>query len=319
MRVVRIATRRPEVSDLLDTRADLQLLGGGFRFTEGAVWDQRREVLLFSDIQADSRWQWTEKEGVTLVARPNYIGNGMVLDRDGELLVCEHVTSSVVRTRADGSRELVAWHYRGIYLNSPNDVVTRSDGTVYFTDPDYGRWDHPVGVKRPRALGFLGLFRVPPGGAVELAAPPTTFDQPNGLCFSPDERVLYVDDRDGIRAFTVAREGTLSEMRSVLSGLSSGPRGLGDPDGMKCDAAGNVWCTGPGGVWILTPAGELLGVIETPEIVANLAWGGPDLRTLFLCTSTTIHALRTRVPSAPLPYHRSTYGVSKPSGEHPRG
>jgi gluconolactonase len=241
---------------------------------------------------------------VELVARPNFIGNGMVFDGSGDLLVCEHVTSTVVRIRPGGDRQIVAYHYRGSYLNSPNDVVTRSDGTIYFTDPDYGRWDHAVGVHRRRELDFLGLFSVGTAGELRLAAPEDTFDQPNGLCFSPDEAELYVDDRRGVKAFGVAPDGTLSPPRQLRSDLSSrdGEK-AGDPDGMKCDAEGNLWCTGRGGVWILRPSGELLGVLETPEIVANLAWGGPDWRTLFLCTSTTVHALPTRVPSAPLPYH----------------
>ncbi len=297
---------RPALDDLVDPRLRLHRLGSGFAFTEGPVWDQRGETLFFSDIRADSRWRWTEREGARLVARPNRIGNGMVLDRHGDLVVCEHVTSCVVRTTTDGTRDVLAWEYRGKYLNSPNDVVTRSDGLVYFTDPDYGRWDDPVGVARPRDLDFTGLFRVRPGSPVELAAPPDTFDQPNGLCFSPDESELYVDDVAGIRAFDVAPDGNLGPARAFCEGMSSGAAD-GAPDGMKCDADGNVWCAARGGVWVIDPDGRVLGVVETPEIVANLTWGGDDLRTLFLCTSTTVHALRTRVRAARLPYHASTY------------
>ena len=129
------------------------------------------------------------------MARPNYIGNGMVYEPDGSLLVCEHVTSSVVRIRPNGDRQVVAFHYEGTYLNSPNDVVVKSDGAIYFSDPDYGRWDHAVGVKRPFVLGFHGVYRVPPGGGdVQLVVEQDTFDQPNGLCFSPDESRLYVND-----------------------------------------------------------------------------------------------------------------------------
>src|SRR5690606_4937877 len=302
--MVRIVAAKPEIYDLIDPRAELRQLASGFVFTEGPVWDAATESWLFNDIQNDSGWRWREQTGAELVARPNFIANGMVCDRAGDLLVCEHVTSSVVRVKRNGDRQIVAYHYQGRYLNSPNDVVTRSDGTIYFTDPDYGRWDHPVGVHRRRELDFLGLFSVSPAGEIRLAAPPDTFDQPNGLCFSPDEQELYVDDRHGVKAFTGAPNGELSEPRQVRTALSS-PAGEenGDPDGMKCDAEGNIWCTGRGGVWVMRPSGELLGVIETPEIVANLAWGGPDWRTLFLCTSTTVHTVRTRVPSAKLPYH----------------
>lgn len=302
--MVTVAAAVREIEDLLDTGASLRRLGEGFVFTEGPVWDAATSSLLFSDIRFDSRYRWSEEKGVELVRRPNFIGNGMVFDRAGDLLVCEHVTSSLVRERRNGDRQVVAYHHEGRYLNSPNDVVTRSDGTIYFTDPDYGRWDHAVGVARKRELGFLGLYSVTPEGQVRLAAPEETFDQPNGLCFAPDERRLYVNDRRCIRVFDVEPDGTLRDGRIFRDDLSS-PEGVeeGDPDGMKCDAEGNVWCTGRGGVWILRPTGELLGILETPEITANLAWGGPDWRTLYLCTSTTVHALRTRVPSAPLPYH----------------
>jgi gluconolactonase len=302
--MVRVAVADRGVEDLLDLGAEFRRLGSGFVFTEGPVWDKAGGHLLFSDIRNDSRYRWSEERGVELVRRPNHIGNGMVFDRAGNLLVCEHVTSRVVAVRPDGDERTVAFHYRGRYLNSPNDVVTRSDGTVYFSDPDYGRWEHAVGVARKRDLDFLGLFRVPPGGEVVLAAPEPTFDQPNGLCFAPDERELYVNDRHGVKAFAVAADGSLSNVRTVRDDLSSAEgEENGDPDGMKCDAEGNIWCTGRGGVWIMRPGGELLGVLETPEIVANIAWGGPDWRTLYLCTSTTVHALRTKVPSAPLPYH----------------
>jgi len=303
--MISVVAARPEIEDLVDLSTDMEAIAGGFVFTEGPVWDKAAGALLFSDIRNDSRYRWTRAGGTELVARPNFIGNGMVFDRDGNLLVCEHVTSSLVRIRPDGARDIAAYHYRGTYLNSPNDVVTRSDGTTWFSDPDYGRWDHAVGVARKFELGFQGLFRVGMNGEALLAAPERTFEQPNGLCLSPDERELYVDDVHGVKAFPVAPDGTLGPVRVVRDGMGS--RGFdddnGDPDGMKCDADGNVWCTGRGGVWVLRPDGEVLGIIETPEICANLAWGGPDWKTLYLCTSTTVHALRTKVPSTPLPYH----------------
>lgn len=302
---VRITASSERIEDLVHPSAELELLAEGFVFIEGPVWEQSSSSLLFSDIQNDTCWRWSANAGAVIERRPNFIGNGMVFDRDQNLLVCEHVTSSVVSVAPNGCRRLVAYHYEGRYLNSPNDVITRSDGTVFFTDPDYGRWEHAVGVARPRDLDFLGLFRVPPGGEVELAAPPDTFNQPNGLCFSPDESTLYVNDLDGIiRAFQVASDATLSEPWVLRSGLGNPAGGYeGAPDGMKCDADGNIWCTGWGGVWVIDPGGELLGVIETPEVTGNLAWGGPDWRTLYLCTATTLHSLRTKVPSARLPYH----------------
>jgi gluconolactonase len=286
---------------------ELETLATGFVFTEGPAWSSAEKALYFSDIQDDARWRWSPEEGARLVMRPNFIGNGMVYDRDGGLLVCEHVTSSVVRIRRDGARELVAFHYGGKYLNSPNDVITASDGSIWFTDPDYGRWDHRVGVARRRELGFRGLYRVPPGGGpAELMADEDEFEQPNGLCLSPDESVLYVDDLRGIKAFAIRPDGTLGPARILRWNMGDDGSGVpGEPDGMKCDELGNVWCAARGGIWVISPQGELLGVLETPEVTANLAWGGPEWRTLYLCTSTTLHRLQTKVASAPLPYHRA--------------
>lgn len=300
--MVTISHQGDAIGHLLLPDQDLVVIASGFRFTEGPVWDPERQSLLFSDIQNDTRWRWTEAGGAAIVARPNRIGNGMARSRDGSLLVCEHVTSSVVRELPDGHSQVVAFHHEGTYLNSPNDVVERSDGSVYFTDPDYGRWDHAVGVARPFELGFHGVYLVPPGGGpTQLVVGRDEFDQPNGLCFSPDESVLYINDLEGIRAFDVADDGTLGNGRTFHTGMGdTAIPGNGNPDGMRCDELGNVWCTARGGVWVLDPNGELIGIIETPETSANLTWGGDDWRTLFVCTSTTVRTLRTLVGPAPL-------------------
>lgn len=291
----------PELAALVDPSTELVVIASGFRFTEGPVWTPRDSSLLFSDIHADTRWRWTREEGATVVAHPNRIGNGMTIEPGGALLVCEHVTSSVVREYADGRSQVVSFHYNGTYLNSPNDVVARSDGSVYFSDPDYGRWDHVVGVHRPFELGFQGVFLVPSGGgATRLVVGEQEFDQPNGLCFSPDETVLYVNDLHGLHAFDVAPNGWLSNGRTLHEGMGDNEvPGRGNPDGMRCDELGNIWCTARGGLWIISPAGDLLGIIETPETSANLTWGGDDWHTLFICTSSSVRALRTLVGPAP--------------------
>jgi gluconolactonase len=290
---------------LIDPAEDFRLLGSGFIFTEGPAWNTAGNYLMFSDIPSDARWRWSEDQGMDLVMKPNFKGNGMVYEPDGSLLVCEQVTSCLVRFRPDGERQLVAFHYQGKYLNSPNDVVTRSDGSIYFTDPNYGRWPVAVGVGRECDLDFQGVFRVPPGGGdAELVADEKEFEQPNGLCFSPDERVLYINDRQNLKAFDVAPDGSLSNCRLVHDHMGSTKvPGNGNPDGMKCDEHGNVWCTARGGIWVLDPSGQLLGIIETPEVSGNLVWGGDDLRSLYVCTSTTVHVVRTKAASAPLPYH----------------
>jgi gluconolactonase len=295
----------PAFEKLIDLEADLVKIGEGYEFSEGPVWNQREQALYFSDIPGDRRWRWTEAGGMELVASPTFKGNGLAFDADGGLLVCEQVSSCLTRVRTDGSRELVAWHHEGVYLNSPNDVVVRgADGSIYFTDPDYGRWNDWIGCKREFVRDFKGVYRVPPGGGpVELVVEPGEFDQPNGLCFSPDESVLYVNDspRAEIKAFDVHTDGSLGPARLVRGQIGQGIMSEGNLDGMECDELGNIWTSGPGGVWVLDPTGKRLGTIRTPEICGSVVFGGPDLTTLFLTTTTTVHMMQTNVRGAPLP------------------
>ena len=292
---------------LIDPDAELTVLADGFWFTEGPSWSSSRQELVFSDIPADTRWRWTESDGLEKLAHPTFKGNGTVFEDDGCLLVCEQVTSCVVRLHPDGERELVAFHLDGAYLNSPNDIVTRSDGSIYFTDPSYGRWPGHFGCGREAELSFQGVFRVGrDGSGLELVVAQDEFQQPNGLCFSPDESILYVNDSPvgEIKAFDVAADGSLSHARLFYSGIGDGTIEVGTPDGMKCDELGNVWCTGPGGVWVIDPAGELLGIVAVPEVVGNLVWGGADLHSLYLTSSDKLRVVRTHVAPATLPSHR---------------
>jgi gluconolactonase len=295
----------PAFEALIDPDAELTLLGSGYQFTEGPVWNPREQKLYFSDIPGDARWRWSEAGGMELVAEPTFKGNGMAYDVDDSLLVCEQVSSCLVRIRTGGRRELVAWHYQGVYLNSPNDVVVRAlDGSIYFTDPDYGRWNDWIGCKREFVRDFKGVYRVPPGGGdLELVSEPGEFEQPNGLCFSPDESLLYVNDspRAEIKVYDVAKDGSLSNRRMFRDGIGRGTMEEGNLDGMECDEHGNIWTSGPGGVWVLDPSGEKIGGIRTPEICGSVVFGGPDLTTLFLTTTTTVHSIPTNVASAPLP------------------
>ena len=200
------ATLRPEFEELIDPYAPVGQVGTGFTFTEGPIWHPVDHYLLFSDMPADVRRRWDAARGVAEVRRPSNKCNGMTYDADLNLIVCEHATSSLVRERPDGRREVLASHFEGQELNSPNDVCVRSDGSIYFSDPYYGRM--PVfGVERPRQLGFQGVYRIPPGGGgPQLLVDRLLFDQPNGLCFSPDEKLLYVNDtvQTLIRVFDVA-------------------------------------------------------------------------------------------------------------------
>ncbi len=292
----------PGFAELVDVDAPVAQVATGFKFTEGPIWHPIGAYLLFSDMPGDVRRRWDCERGVAEVRRPSDKCNGMTYDAELNLIVCEHATSLLVRERPDGGREILASHFEGKELNSPNDVCVRSDGSIYFTDPWYGRMPG-FGVERPRQLGFQGVYRVRSDGALTLLVERDLFDQPNGLCFSPDEKTLYVNDtaKALIRAFAVAPDGTLSGGAVFASGVRSEAE-PGVPDGMKCDAEGNVWVTAPGGVWVYSPWGELRGKLRVPEVVANIAWGGDDFRTLFLTASRSVYAVKTRIGPRAEPY-----------------
>ena len=238
------------------------------------------------------------------VAKPSNKGNGMVYEPGGQLLVCEHATSLLVRMDPDGTgsgRETVASHFEGKELNSPNDVIVAQDGSILFSDPWYGRM--PVfGVEREKDLDFQGVYRIPPGADPQLLA--DDFEQPNGLCFSPDESLLYINDtpRAHIRVFDVRSDGTIASGRMFFEGIGSGVIEEGIPDGMKCDEAGNIYVTGPGGVWVISPEAEHLGTIEVPENVGNVTFGGSDWSELYMPSSTSLYRVRLNVSANRLPY-----------------
>ena len=281
--------------DLIDVDAPVERIATGFKFTEGPIWHPLDRHLLFSDMPGDVRRRWDPARGVAEVRRSSNKCNGMTYDADLNLIVCEHATSSLVRERPDRRRELLASHFEGKELNSPNDVCVRSDGSIYFT-PGFG-------VERPRELGFQGVYRVTNGGALTLLVDRDLFDQPNGLCFSPDEKTLYVNDTERalIRIFSVAADGSLSGGEILASGIRS-ETAPGVPDGMKCDAEGNVWVTAPGGIWVYAPSGPLVGKLLVPEEVANLAWGGEGFRTLFLTATRSVYAVTTKIGPRREPY-----------------
>jgi gluconolactonase len=313
------AALKPEFEALIDPYAAVGQLGTGFTFTEGPIWHPVEHYLLFSDMPADVRRRWDAKRGVAEVRRPSNKCNGMTYDADLNLIVCEHATSSLIRERPDGRREVLASHFEKSELNSPNDVCVRSDGSIYFSDPWYGRM--PVyGVERPRQLGFQGVYRVPPGGgAPQLLVDRYLFDQPNGLCFSPDEKRLYVNDtaQTLIRVFDVAGDGTLTNGWVFASGIRSTLE-AGVPDGMKCDARGNIWVTAPGGVWVYASSGDLIGKVRVPELVANLSWGGEDFRTLFMTSTHSVYTVSTKVGPRNEPYMVATSRAVPSSGSAER-
>lgn len=233
---------RPEGARLIDGEARFEKLASGFRFVEGPVWSPVDSALVFSDIIGGRMHRWSAARGLELFRAPSRMAKGNAYDRKGRLITCEHAASRLTRTEADGSLAVLASHFEGRELNSPNDVVVKSDGAVYFTDPPSGRG--PVyGVERPQELDFQGIFRLDPqNGAIVLLASDFTF--PNGLCFSADERRLFVNDSRAqvIGEFPVRADGTLGPGR-LFARLSL--FGEGVADGMKLDRQGQLYCCGP--------------------------------------------------------------------------
>jgi gluconolactonase len=289
--------------ELVDETATPERIATGFEFTEGPLWNRSGEYLLFSDLAGDVMRRWSEREGVAEVRHPSGKSNGLTYDRQDRLIACEHVGRRVTRTESDGSITVLASEYRGKPLNSPNDVVVKSDGSIYFSDPAYGLQDY-YGIKRPQDLSFQGVYRIAPDGALTLLV--DDFAAPNGLCFSPDESLLYVDDTERmyVRVFEVKSDGSLANGRIFFDFAAREPSWKGAPDGMKLDERGNLYATGPGGVWIVDPSGAPLGLIEMPEVPSNLNWAGDDWRTLYVTAQTSVYRIRVKVTGNRVVYMR---------------
>jgi gluconolactonase len=275
---------------------DPEKIAGGLEFTEGPMWHPDG-YLLFSDIPAGRIYQWRPGGELSVWREPSGNSNGLTLDRQGRLVACEHGNRRVSRTEADGSIAVVAEHFGGKRLNRPNDVVVKSDGAVYFTDPPYSA--KPGGTMGPEEIEqpVNGVYRVAPDGSIALVG--EDFERPNGLAFSPDESILYIDDsaRRHVRALDVRPDGTLANSRVIADMDHPQP---GSPDGMKVDSAGNLYVTGATGVWVFEPDGTHLGVIVTSERPANCAWGDADRQTLYITARTSLYRVRTKVPGLPV-------------------
>jgi gluconolactonase len=278
-----------KINELIE-RGDPERLASGFEFTEGPVW-LAEGALLFSDIPGNKIYRWTEQDGAKVWREPTGNSNGLTLDRDGRLIACEHTTRRVTRTEKDGSLTVLAASYQGKRLTSPNDVVVKSDGSVYFTDPPYGIEPHQ------KEQPCNGVYRLAPDGELHLLF--DDFERPNGLAFSPDESVLYIDDsyKRHVRAFNVSPDGSL-DGGSILADMDH-PQ-PGSPDGMKVDEAGNLFVTGATGVWVFEPGGALLGIIAPPERPANIAWGDADRKTLYVTARTSLYRFRVKIPGVPV-------------------
>ncbi len=287
-----------EFDRIVSKDTKLEELGTGYQPAEGPIWIAKGNYLIFSSLRGNEMFRWSKKDGVTIFRTPART-NGNTLDRQGRLITCEHRLRTISRTEADGTVVTVASHYKGKRFNSPNDIIVkRSDGAIYFTDPPYGLMIE--GAIDKKELDFCGVFRISPDGK-DVTLLSDDFARPNGLCFSPDESLLYINDteRMHVRVFDVKKDGTITNGR-LLVNVEGDPE-KGRPDGLKVDPQGNVYCTGPGGILVYTPAGKYLGKIEVPKKVANFAWGESDWKTLFLTCFDGLYRLRMNVKGIPLP------------------
>ena len=298
-----LEVRDPGLHELVAPDAVIERIAGGLIFTEGPVW--RGGHLLFSDIPNKRIVRWRRlPEGPELTTFATGMSNGLTLDRQGRVLAAEHDGRRVTRVADDGTRTVLAERFQGKRLNSPNDIVVKSDGSIYFTDPPYGVRPSRPGTVRPagwwtqpiegKEQPCHGVYRIAPDGALHLLV--DDFALPNGLAFSPDESRLYIDDsaHKHIRAFDVRPDGTLTGGRVLLDMASDEP---GVPDSLKVDVQGNVFSTGPGGIWVCRADGTLLGLIVLPELPANLGWG-EDGTVLFATARTSVYRLPTKTRGA---------------------
>ena len=296
----RIEQLDSSLDKIIDTTQPIQELASGFGGelgpAEGPVWWKEGRYLLFSDMHNNRRMKYTPGQGAVEFKKPTNRANGLTRDLQGRLLACEAEGRRVIREELDGSTTVIASSFQGRRLNRPNDVVVKSDGAIYFTDP--------IGnvVPDQTDLNYAGVYRVSPDlGTLTLLVNDFVF--PNGLTFSPDESVLYINDsrRRHIRAFDLAPNGTLARqtdrMFAELGGTESGV-----PDGMKVDTTGNVYCGGAGGLWILDPKGKKLGrIVHGQPQTTNLAFGGDDWKTLYFTNWNYLGSVNVKIPGAPVP------------------
>jgi gluconolactonase len=290
----------PNFDRFVSLDEDFDWLGSGYDPAEGPVWFHDHACLVFSDIGNSKRYTWSEKGGFSVSREDTGETNGLARDPQGRIIACEQARRRVTREELDGSITVVADNYRGAPLNRPNDVVVKSDGAIYFTDPI---------VNVDSVLDFAGVYRVAPDlGRINLIV--RDFALPNGLVFSQDETVLYVNDswRRHIRAFDLEQIFSSGRLNLGTDRVFCELKGArpGGPDGMKIDSEGNVWSTGPGGVWVIDPKGDHLGTILVPDgkRLTNLCFGGDDRTTLFVTTFEEVGRLRLKIAGAPVPPHK---------------
>ena len=297
----RIEQLAPELEKIISPSEPIQHLAEGFGGphgpAEGPLWWKEGGFLVFSDIHNNKRMKYEPGKGVSLLLEPTNRANGLTRDLQGRLLTCEHDSRRVTRLELDGSLTVIANSFQGRQLNRPNDVVVKSDGCIYFTDP----WTSP-NPPQQWDLTFSGVYRVTPDlGTMTLLT--DDFVLPNGLAFSPDETVLYINDsRHGhIRAFDLLPNGTLAKASDrIFVDLRGSEPGV--PDGMKVDVEGNVYCGGAGGLWIMDPNGKKLGrIAHGAPATTNLAFGGDDWKTLYFTSRNHLGSVEVKIPGISVP------------------
>lgn len=297
MPAIELDARDRRLYDILDANAELETISSGHRFLEGPAWQPYEKHLRFSDILGNATLQWSESAGLSIYRANSHMANGNTYDRGGRLLSCHHASGRVTRMDDDETMTILASHYQGAELNSPNDIVVKRDGAIYFSDPPYGR-EAKVGIPRDRQLDFNGVYRLDAAeNALTLLS--KDFNRPNGLCFSLDETRLFINDTPEslIRVYDVEADGSLSNGRLFAESGGGGP---GGPDGMKVDSEGNLYCCAAGGLHVFGADGTFLGRLRTPMQITNFTFGDDDLSALFLTGITTLYRARTRIPGVPL-------------------
>ena len=287
----------PEFHQLIQTGAAVERLAHGLYFGEGPVWDKRTKTFYFTEIIGDTIWKWQEGLGCEKLVHPSGHANGMTMDQQGRLVVAGWSQRTVWRIEKDGSHSTLVSDFEGVKLNGPNDIVVKSDGSIYWTDPPGGLGIPGMGGEDvQRYLPYQGVFCRKPDGKVQVAIHDCFY--PNGLTFSGDESQLYVNDtRQGlIRVFDLQSDGTCGPGRLFHKLIGEEP---GVADGMKLDVQGNVYCTGPGGIHVISSNGSLLGRILFPGHCSNLAWGGDDWRWLFITTYHDVYRIRMNISGVP--------------------
>lgn len=287
----------PRFASLLCSNCRVEKLHTGTRWAEGPCYFADGDYLIWSDIPNNRMLRWTEGLGVEVFRQPANCSNGNTRDRQGRLVTCEHLTRRVTRTEWDGSITVLAERYEGRRLNSPNDVVVKSDGSIWFTDPPYGILSDYEGKKSPSELGGNFVFRLDPATG-DLSVVADDFDRPNGIAFSPDESRLFVADSGKPRHMRVF---DVKDGRTLSGGRVFAECDAGIFDGFRFDTDGNLWTSTRAGVSCYSPDGELLGKIRLPEAVANLTFGGPKRNRLFITATTSLYSVFVNANGAQRP------------------